>query len=289
MTSRILITGASGYVGRALCHRLGSERVIKLFATNPMEGGIHYDARSMAIANVLGEQDGVSHCVIGHAIIDIERCAAEPEFARRINVDSTIEVINWCFENNIKPIFLSSEAVFSRDEPPPANEEDAPNPYAEYGRMKLEVERYLQGSGGDYLIIRLSRVMGTDRGDRTGFENWFEAIEGGLPITCAIDQIISPIRVTDAAEGLTLAIEENLSGLYHLAGPSPISRIEFLKLLIETHPKATEGKFEIKECQLSDFPVRDKRPLNSSLDPGKFIRDTGLELPTYRQWCRDLV
>ncbi len=291
MREKILITGASGYVGSALTENIGPSRALPLYGSRPLSNGRRFDARTMKLGDVISEAEAgsISHCVILHAVIDIETCAAEPERAREVNVLSAIDAIDWCLEHGVKPVFISSEAVFYRDQGPPPTERDAPNPYAAYGRMKLEVESYLQQAAEDHVIIRLSRVMGPDRNDRTGFEAWFRAFDENTPIPCPVDQVITPVRVTDAARGIALAIENNLSGLYHLAGPEEISRYDLLKLLIRERSATHPQPVEIVRCRLSDFPVRDKRPLKSTLDPEKFLRETGMVLPTYQQWCRELL
>ncbi len=54
-----------------------------------------------------------SHAIICAAITDIEQCYRNPEISNRINIDATIELLGLLKKYKIKPIFFSSDLVFS--------------------------------------------------------------------------------------------------------------------------------------------------------------------------------
>lgn len=286
---QLVISGASGYVGRALCRIIDEDRALPLYGKNHIPGGLPYDALNQDLASVITDAQGIGHCVILHAWTNVDRCARFPDDAYRINVTSSINIIDWCAANGIIPVFASSEAVFGSDGDLPADENTSPRPYTLYGRMKMEVEDYIRATNIPHVIVRLARVFGDSASDHTGFENWFQSFRRGSVIRCAKDQILSPISISDAARGLLLAVENNLRGTYHLAGDGPISRLDLLRLIIEEYQKKYPGEIPVEECLLADFDVVERRPLNSSMAILKFSTATGFQPVSYSNWCRNLV
>ena len=287
MTGRILVTGASGYVGRALSARLG--RVLALYNQVPVPGGVRFDALTMRLRDVVREPAGLSHGVILHAMANPDACAAAPELSWAINVDSAIAAIDDLVAWGAKPVFVSSEAVFGGDEARAYGEDDVPAPRFTYGRQKRAVERHLEGLDADHAIVRLARVVGAGAGDTTGFGGWLDAIAAGRPVRCAADQTIAPIAVEDAAEGLAGIVEHDLSGLYHLAGPGPINRLDLLMLLIEAVRAYRPVEVAVERARLRDFAAPEPRPLTSALDIGKLAAATGFSPRDYRSLCCGLA
>jgi dTDP-4-dehydrorhamnose reductase len=75
---------------------------------------------------------------------------------------------------------------------------------------------------------------------------------------------------TNLAEILLEACERRLSGLYHLAGAERVSRFDFAVKLTETFDL---NRNLIKEAKMSDMSWTAKRPIDSSLDVSKAMKD----------------
>jgi dTDP-4-dehydrorhamnose reductase len=283
---RIIITGASGYLGRPMCDRLGGERIIPLYNNSKMAGGQRFDALTMRLEDVIVSGDGISHGLIYHADSSPNACSEDFEKSNALNIDSCISVVDSFLKLGIKPVFASSEAVFGQDTAGPYVEADRPEPIFAYGRQKLAVEDYIQANCEDYLIIRIARVIGSDAKDPTGFEYWLNEIERDGVIRCASDQIMSPVCRDDATEGVARLIELDKSGIYHLPGARPIKRIDLLQLLLD---EARDVDVEVEQCSLHDFPVIERRPLNSTMDASKIIGETSIRLRTYEEICRRIA
>ena len=196
---KVLITGASGYLGRPLCARLGADRVVPLYNKAPIDGGYQFDALTMKLEQVIDSADGITHGVILHADSSPNTCSEDEERSNALNIDSAISVVDSLVGLGIKPVFASSEAVFGQDSDGPYVESDIPVPVFAYGRQKVAVEDHIRSRCPDHLIVRIARVIGSDADDRTGFEYWLECIARNKPIFCATDQIMSPACRDDAA------------------------------------------------------------------------------------------
>lgn len=286
MAGRVIITGASGYIGRALTRRLGAERVIPLYNRTPIAGGIRFDALNQRLEDVMERPDGATHCVILHADSSPNSVAAVGEQAERLNQDSCIQVVDSCRAWGLVPVFASSEAAYGQDLPIPYDETVEPIPCYAYGRCKVAVERHIAQAGIPALTVRIARVCGDAADDPSGFEGWIEAVKTNGVIRCAADQMLNPACLTDAVEGLARLIDGDFLGVYHLPGERQIPRIELLELFLAEVRRHRPVEVRIERCSLHDFPVKERRPLNSALDGRKIWRETGFSPTPHAEVCR---
>jgi len=286
---RILILGGSSYVGRHLFARLGPERAIATYNTHPIANGVHFDALSMSFSDVIERPETISHAVILLGDTDPETCAANPERSQVLNVESIKRIIDGLLQLRIKPVFTSSEFVFDGVK---GNyvETDSVNPILLYGHQKAEVERYLEEICDDCIVARLAKVFGSERGDRTLFINWLDMIERGQRIIrCAQDQVFSPIYVGDVVEGLVRLMEAGAKGVFHLASRKPFSRLTLLEMLLARITEISPMAVEVIPCSIHDFDLREKRPLNVSMIPDRFVGATGSDVRDVERVCGEIV
>ena len=90
---------------------------------------------------------------------DVDGCEAEKEMgeesdAWKINVNGTENVLRYCQEKNIKPIYISTDFVFDgeKSEGQYYTEEDLPNPVNFYALTKYEGEKKVNSSGIENII-----------------------------------------------------------------------------------------------------------------------------------------
>lgn len=105
------------------------------------------------------------------------------------------------------------------------------------------------------------------------FSEWAECLKASQPIPCIQGQVFSPTSVDDIAKAIGIALEKDLSGLYHVANQEIFSRHELARQFLLLSGK--KGKTVFKTPK--ELGLLDKRPLHSFIDCSKFIRDTGME------------
>jgi dTDP-4-dehydrorhamnose reductase len=151
------------------------------------------------------------------------------------------------------------------------SEEDQPDPINYYGYTKLKAEEAVRSILNDHCIVRTSVIFGSKpAAGKINFALWvLESLKQKRRINIVIDQINSPTLNTRLAEAILEILDRRLTGLYHIAGATPISRYDFACLLAE------EFKLERELIQPTTSDKINwvaKRPKNASLNVAKAQR-----------------
>ena len=143
------------------CHTLGQRGGLIPFDLEQGEWPVP-EARGPGVLFVCGAMTGLTSI------------RESPERARHINLEQTQRVIELrTCARGFRPVFLSTDKVYGLGEGP-FREEQAGKPVTLYGRLKWELETWLSGSVEDALVVRLSKVYGTDKADRSIVQEMLE-------------------------------------------------------------------------------------------------------------------
>ncbi|KAK7880094.1 hypothetical protein WMY93_033234 [Mugilogobius chulae] len=158
---RVLVTGATGLLGRSLCRQLRDDGWI-VIATGFSR------ARPTMLCCDLTNEEQVHHVIAQHKPEIIVHCAAErrPDVVERssdsalnLNVQATALLAKEAASSGAFFIYISTDYVFDGRNPP-YGEDDAPNPLNLYGRSKMEGERETQRYCPDSVILRVPILFG---------------------------------------------------------------------------------------------------------------------------------
>ena len=188
----IAVTGASGFVGRALCQALAGQGVpFRAVVRSPDEGLPH----AWVVGNIGSDTDwtaalqGVScivHCAARvHVMHDTE---TDPLAAfRRVNVEGTRQLAHSAARAGVRRlVFLSSLKVLGEQTAPGLrfNSDTPPAPEDAYGRSKWEAEQALWAvselTGLEVVVVRPPLVHGP--GVKANFLRLMQAVARGLPL-----------------------------------------------------------------------------------------------------------
>lgn len=267
----IILFGGTSYIGKNLSTRFSSQdRLLTATYFNSPEKNMHYfDLQNPDIASIGIDLSRATHAVICSGITRPDDCKRDEKKSRKINVEGTKNLLEQLFQLKIFPVFFSSEYVFDGKKGN-YSEEDKPCPCTVYGNQKKEIENYLLSCRESSLILRLSKVFGMKPGDNTILTSTLEQLVQNKTIKCATDQIFSPTCIEDVANSLELAIAKKLTGLYNLASPEYFSRYE-LAVMLKSELQIKSGN--VIPCSITDFKFLDNRPLNTSLNSEKLIKE----------------
>jgi dTDP-4-dehydrorhamnose reductase len=204
--TRLLITGAGGQLGAAL-----------------RETFPEADARTRAELDVTqpftADADLVLHAA---AWTDVDGAEADPEAARRVNVEGTRNVAGL----GVPVVYYSSDYVFDGAKGEPYVESDVPNPLSVYGRTKLEGEREVH----EGWIVRSSWLFGSTGTNfvRTMLRLGVERDE----VSVVADQLGSPTYVGHLA-GATRELLDLPDGIWHVAAEGECTWADFARAIFE--------------------------------------------------------
>jgi nucleoside-diphosphate-sugar epimerase len=189
---RIVITGATGFVGRALTARLPA-----------------FTRLSLAGEQWRGALSGAD--LRGATVIHLGARVHEPggrgDAFRDDNAGKTEALAQAAAAAGARRLVLASTVkVFGEESPPgrPFREDDPPHPQDAYARSKLEAEQAVARAGLACAIVRMPLVWGPGVGGN--FRALLGLAASGLPLPfAAIENRRSVVHVDDLAEALLLA------------------------------------------------------------------------------------
>jgi nucleoside-diphosphate-sugar epimerase len=191
---KVLVTGASGFVGSALCAHLVTEGHVVIGAVRNMRGkpllGVGYQIVSdMSIGSnwreVLTDINVVVHCAARAHVM--KEASVDPLAAfREVNVKGTACLAEQAVDRGVKRlIYISSIKVNGETTSEhPFKADDTPSPEDPYGISKWEAEQVLgkiaEKTGLEVVIIRPPLVYGP--GVRANFYRLMQGIMSGMPL-----------------------------------------------------------------------------------------------------------
>lgn len=273
---RLLIVGASGYIGRPLleCSRsaFNADGTSSSSATGliylRLESARDFDYDRICAGDVT---------LLTAAISAPDICAREHDRAWAVNVSGTSFFIQSVIDRGARVAFFSSDTIYGERED--SFDEAAPaNPAGEYAEMKCEVEQRFLGNAS-FKTIRLSYVFSReDKFSRylTGCAKRNEEADLFHPFFRAI------VHRDDVVEGaLALAARwgEVPDQVINFGGPQVLSRIEFAECLREAY--LHDLRFKVTEPGTEFFKNRPrviamKSPVFASLlgRPPRTLRES---------------
>ena len=264
----ILVLGASGYIGNNLYNKFIEEGfdVAGTYFKNKKNKFIYFDICNMNL-NEIKLDKKIHYIIIASGInINIDNSKRDWKNSYYVNVTKTKIIIDYCFKNDIVPIYISSDGVFDGTKGK-YKETDKKNPVNCYGHIRNEVEDYLINSGNKFMILRMGRVFGTDLKDGTIITNMIKQLREKKRILCANDHIFTPLHIEDLCAALIKLIRDKYEGILHLISVEATSRYKIAKT-VQKYFKLHDVK--IIPCRINSLGLLEKRPLLIDLDDSKF-------------------
>tara|TARA_R110002020_G_scaffold21893_15_gene74281 strand:- start:3027 stop:3968 length:942 start_codon:yes stop_codon:yes gene_type:complete len=219
MVKKILVTGGAGYIGTSLVPKLldlGHE--VTVF-DNLMVGGnqllpffkydnfkfVRGDIRKIdELKEVVKDKDVIIHLA---ALVGFPVCRLNPQLAREINVDGTVNLIDSCTDEQV--IFYGSTGSNYGAVTDICTEETPLHPLSLYGETKTKAEQLLM-ERGNTIAYRFATAFGVSprfRLDLLINDFSYKCIKDGYLVVYEKNYMRTFIHVSDIAECFTFGIK----------------------------------------------------------------------------------
>ena len=272
---RILVTGATGFLGRTLLSLKGEAEWLGC-GRQPAPEGIPYRqidlADHKAVAALVAElaPDWVINAA---AMTDVDGCEKDARAARQANVDIPENLAAACDATGTGLVHISTDYVFDGKRGP-YGEGEATNPLSCYGQLKLESEGIVQKMER-VLVVRTLWLYGYVPQAGSNFLTWvLQGLSSGQPLRVFADQWGNPTYICDLARALVSLCSQEARGLFHIGGATFMTRYEMAREIARFFGIDSALIEPVPTCAVA-LPA--KRPLRSGL------RTDALEVALGRQ------
>ena len=247
----LLITGATGYIGKNLIKELAKDNIIYCLARQKLE----FKSNPNNIKWIISDLSKKDFCndipkVNVDVVIHLAQSKGYKEFPEKsidmfnINIASTHFLLEWCRKNDVKKFIFTSTGNIYKSSPNFIKEDDECVPSSFYGISKKIAEDLINSYSSFFqvLILRLFSIYGPNQKEMI-IPSMIQKIKNNEEITLAGSYgiFLSPLYIDDCIEMIKKALDsKKITGTYNLSGNQEISLAEIVNqicILYKIKPK----------------------------------------------------
>jgi dTDP-4-dehydrorhamnose reductase len=285
---KILILGGSGLLGKKLVEKASdSFEVISTFNNHKIE---HSKSRTIRIklpdeffnlkSLIFNERPNLIINTIANTNIDY--CEQHKTETYLLHVEMNKQIFKLCEDVASKFIFISSDYVFDGKKGD-YMEYDKTSPVNYYGETKAIAESIIL-QNPIKTVLRSSLIYDWD--PQVRFLNFVvDKLRKNENIQAYDDFLTAPIFLEDLVGSIIKAVEKNVSGIYNLAGPSCVTRMDFALAIAK---KFNFDKNLIEPVSVKSLDLIAERPRNSSLNKTKAEKDLDIKFRSIEEGINEV-
>lgn len=165
----------------------------------------------------------------------------------------------------------------------PYLEEDEPNPVNMYAKSKYIGELFVEEELDYFLIFRLSWVFG--KGTQNFIHKFIGWASENKSLKITEDEISVPTSVDTVVNVTLAALDQQLSGTYHLTNGGKASRYKWAQFIAET----LKLDVELEPVPIASFNLPAKRPYSSVMSNKKISGLLKVFIPEWQEAVYDFL
>jgi len=225
MSRTLLVTGASGYLGRTIARRAlaAGWHVVGTFWRAPQ-------SLEQVVWQRLDVRDpgAVLDLVVATRPATIIHTAVVEPNDWATNADGAAHVALAARAHGARLVHVSSDAIFNGASGLYA-EEALPEPITPYGAAKAAAETAVRAIAPEAVLVRTSLIIGD--APYKHVQMVLDMLDGRNPGALFTDEIRCPVAVDDLAAALLELSDRDTSGILNVAGADAVSRYELGQLI----------------------------------------------------------
>ncbi len=271
---KLLVTGASGYLGRCLCRRATAAHQVlagyhrhrsALTAGEPVRLDLLRPREAAATVRDLAP-DAIIHAAA------VNRGGGEGEM-EAVNVEGSRAVAKMASEIGARLVHMSTDVVHDGRNAPYRDDTPA-SPIGLYARTKAETEKAVVAAAPAATLVRTSLVYGLDSIDH-GTASFVDRLAAGEPVRLFADAVRQPVWVETLATALLRLLEVDFAGYLNVAGSQAMSRDDFGRRMLDWWD--IPGRERVETVRVEELGLDVPRDLRLRLDRAREV--LGIELP----------
>lgn len=293
----VLVTGASGLLGRAILTTFGNnggwKKVVGTAYSRAGENLVKVDLLDIpAVEKFIAD---VRPGILIHSAAQRfpDKMEKDLEQARKLNVETTRALAKSMNQVNGKMLYISTDYVFDGQKPPYKHDSEA-NPLNEYGRSKLDGERVVLKENKDNVVLRIPILYGdVEYLDESAITTLFKKLtDSTSEVEMSDYEIRRPSHVKDIANivhqlatlSCTLKEEEKPSGIFQWCGQEPMTKYKMVLEMAAAFSLDTNHVLAVKGPSPGS-----PRPYDTTMDTGRLV-DLGIGVHTpFRQGIKQVL
>jgi len=270
---KYLITGKNGQLAQAFIKRF-EERSIDFSAPDESQLDI---TNQKIVADVVAtlKPDVIINCA-AYNLVDKAEQDKDTVFA--VNATGPKNLAQAAASQKAILVHFGSDYVFDGlKENGLYLESDPVNPLNEYGKSKLAGENFVLEELDRCLVLRLSWVFGA--GKQNFIYKLIEWSKSSEYLKIACDEFSAPTYTGSVVDITLNALEQGMTGRYHMTNSGFCSRYEWAKLILST---IGVNKF-IRPVTMDTFDLPAKRPKFSAMSNSKLAGRLNVDIPSWEE------
>jgi len=291
--TRVLVIGAAGQLGRALCEALrqAQHEVVESVRRAPQPGQLCVDLEAPADAIAAVRRCAPDWILIAGAFCNVDLAETEAARCRAVNVEGPRAIAAYAQAAGCRVVYYSTDQVFDGTRES-CRETDPVNPLNAYAQSKAQGEAAIRSALPDrHLILRSAWLYGPDPARRNFALRLIDTLSAGSAVRVPSDQWGTPTYTEDLAEVTRFLMARGRCGTLHATGPELIDRVSLARRIC--------AAFELDERQVVPTPTAQlrqpaRRALRVRLEGGALqavgagpLRGVEEGLAALRQWQRN--